>query len=122
MFGMKGKWNLVLLIFMLTITTVFIVFITNIYSLPTQYEEYSYTYVEDVKSEIDEALMSENYIQELLDIKEEFNFDAIIFEEETVIFTTNKIYDIEYAESVYSDGYIHKGSYITDDYFELSSN
>ncbi len=96
-------------VFLLTFSVVFTLLI------PNRFEKYQRDYVNEVKQAIDNAT-SGNVTLEVTKLKNEYKFDAIIFETETVIYTSNGLYEIESANKIYSEGFIYKGSYESNGY------
>lgn len=117
MFGLKSKEHAMQVLFLLIIIAIFTTSVVLTLSIPKQYEEYTVEYANEVKEEVAKYADSDDVNKQMLKLKEEYSFDVMIFDEETLEYTSNELlYNVEYANDIYQEGYVYKGSFISSDH------
>lgn len=107
------KWNFAALL--LTIT-LFMSVVHLTVDIPKKYEEYQYEYIENVKKEIESTLGNENMPDNIINIRNDYDFDVIVISNDRLIYTSNGLYDFENASEIVNTGYISQEVYEYEDY------
>lgn len=116
MFGKKNRRNFVPALFLTVITGLFIIAVILTLSIPKQYDSYTQKYIEEVKEEVEQVITNETFEHDVVDLQNEYSFDVMLFDEELLLYTSNSLlYDIDYANEIYKEGFAYKGSYMYED-------
>ncbi len=116
----KSGWSLIVKVFFSSLLILTIVLVTYVIQSPSAYEEYSNKYIRDVKNNIVEVIAKspeEEIEGDLVLLRNKYNFEVIVVRGGEVVYTSNNIYNIDYAQDVYDDKIYYTEVFQEGEYF-----
>lgn len=97
----------------IVLATVFLLLL--IFNFKPSFVTYQENEVQDLKQEISEIVEAKE-LEDIIQVSNNYFFEIIIKEDNTVLYTSNSLYDIDIANDVYIDDFIYKEVYEEGDY------
>lgn len=99
---------------LIVLCTIFLMFI--VITFKTNFLNYQKEQVDNLKEEITQALKSDDLTKSIVELNEDYSFEIIVQEGNTILYTSNTLYDVENANNVYNDNFIYKEAYEENEY------
>lgn len=117
MFGKKiySKWNIIIKVLLAIVVLLLVTSIIFTLFIPRRFTNYQKEYVNNIIAEID-SVEKKKVIENIVELENEYNFDAIVYDKEVLVYNSGEVYDIESANEIYTEGYVYKGTHEYEGY------
>ncbi len=113
----KFNWKTITLLLSSVLLIIIAISFMTLPNYSSRFEDYQRDELENLKNEISIVLNESDDISlSLIDLSNEYDFDIIVYDSEVLMYSSNKMYDIELVNDIYQNGYFYKGVYEQDGY------